>query len=180
MTETIPPDEEISKTQLWQRIDYLREVIESYKGETGYQLQTVKESLKTDTSHLNSEHTLLVQKKLEEFKNIMASFQIDANVKIEDAVKTLKRLFNDHVSEIEKKLLEMKEYIEMAVRTESEIHYSKNEQNIIKMQDDFVDLSKNMNEALSKYQVEIRGKIGELRSKIERVIFKLRDGFQDL
>lgn len=180
MADKIPPEDEISKQYLWEKIDHNREIAESHKGEILFQLQATKESLRTDTAHLNNEHSLLMHKRLGEVENWLRAFKLEVQRDNAEAIKQIDTLFKNHLGEVELRLKEFRESIDTAVESGAATLFSSNEERITVVEQKFEELSKGQNESLSKYQVETRTKMGELRSKIDKVISKLRDGFTDL
>ena len=180
MSDKIPPEDEISKTILWERIDHNRDVCESFKGEVLYQLKNSEESLKTDTSQLNSEHSMLVHKRMKEIEDWLRSFKLEIQRDNVESIKKIEALFKNHLGEVESRLKLFQDSIDATVQAGAIKLFQEGEQRISVIEKEFEDLSKGLNESLSKYQVEIRIKMGELRSKIEKIISHLRDGFQGL
>lgn len=180
MPEPIPQEEDITKTKLWERIDHLRSVFESHKGEILYKIETIAETLKADTGNLNSEHSILLHKRMEEIDQWLRTFRLEVKTDLAIAIKNMEALFQKHLSDVEKLTKEMKDSIPNEIKLEANELFASNENRILELEEEFKDLSSGVNESLSKYQVETRTKIGELRTRSDRIVSKLRDGFQDL
>jgi hypothetical protein len=180
MDEIIPIEEDILKTELWKKINHLREVIESHKGEIIYQVSGIKEQVQIFVGHANAEHSLLIDRKKKEIIDLLSVFDSKVKNGERQLIENVNDLFKNHVNYVDNRFREMKGEIDVMVTQEATGLFVKNEKRIIDVENKFGDLSKSVNEALSQYQVETRKKVGELLSKIEKVISKLKDGFQDL
>lgn len=180
MADPIPPEDDIRKTDLWKRIDYNRDVVESHKGEVLFKLQTVIDELKTQVDHLNSEHSLLMQKKMSEVENWLGSFRSNQNKTLSDTINEIHSIFKKNLGDFESRLKELRESISTIVAGESSELFAEAERRIARLEEGFASFTSNVNEAISKYQVETRTKVGSLKSKVEVVVSRLRDAFQDL
>lgn len=180
MAEPIPPDEEITKTQLWGRIDHLRDVFESHKGEILYQLGVIKEVLRNEVSHINSEHDLSIQKRGMALNESINSLSSNLLKKTEEAIKEIELMFDNHIQEVEERIKQVREYIDSAVKTEAMQLFSDDQKEVSEMKKGWIEFSKSVNEGITRYMTETRSKVGELNLKVEKVISKLKDGFQDL
>lgn len=180
MADPIPTEEDITKEQLWKRIDHLRDVFESHKGEILYQLETSKDGFKTQVKDLNAEHDMSVQKKFNEVKDFSLNTRNEIFARVEETIKDVDSTMDGHLGEVEQRLKEVREYVEEAVKTQATILFSDDQKEIAEMKKSWDIFSKTLNENITKYMVETRTKVGELNFKVEKVISKLKDGFQDL
>jgi hypothetical protein len=180
MSDIIPQDDDITKTQLWQRIDVTRAAFESHKGEVLLRLQTVVEDLKSQLSTISSEQTVLVHNRLNDVEGWLTAYKLEQNRSLTETIKNIQSLFQSHLADVETSLKGLRDSIEDTVKKDSSDLFSANEQRLTTVESRFEDLSKGLNESLGRYQVETRTKVGDLKSRIEKVISKLRDGFQDL
>lgn len=180
MSEPIPLEEDILKTQLWKRIDILREAIESHKGEILYQFSNLSQQINTNVGHSTSEHSLLVDKKIKEINELLTVFRSKVQEDHKKLMEDVHGLMKEHTEYTETRFEDMKKEIDVAVTQEATSLFTSNEKRITAVEAKFADLSKSINNALSQYQTETRKKVGELLSKILKVTSKLKDGFQDL
>lgn len=180
MSDIKPQEDDITKSLLWDRIEVTRQAIESHKGETLFRLATVVEDLKGQLAAANSEYTAIVHQRLAESENWLSAYKLEQNRTLTEAIKQIQALFQSHLGDVETSLKAIRDSIEETVKKDSADLFSSNEQRITTVESKFGDLSKDMNEALSRYQVETRTKVGDLKSTVQRIISKLRDGFQDL
>lgn len=180
MADFKPQEDDITKSQLWDRIDIARAAFESHKGEILYKLQTVVEDLKGQLTNISSEQTVLVHNRLNDVESWLNAYKLEQNRTLTETIKNIQSLFQSHLADVETSLKGLRDSIEDTVKKDSSDLFSANEQRLTTVESKFADLSKDMNDALSKYQVETRTKMGDLKSRIEKVISKLRDGFQDL
>lgn len=178
--DPIPNDDDITKTQLWERIDVLRAASESHKGEILYRLDSVLESLNNSVKNLNSEHTLMVGHQLSQVQGWMTTYKLEAQKTLSEALKAIQDLFKAHLGDVEIRIKAVEDSIEYTVKNKAMDLFATNEKRLTDVEKKFEELSKGLNESFGNYQVESRGKVGELRTRIDEAINRLRDVFQGL
>lgn len=180
MSDQKPFDDEITKSQLWDRIDSTRAAIESHKGEVLYRLDTVVESLRNELQAINSDNMLLLQRKIKEAEISLQAIHANMKQEFREALVSLQDVFKDHLADVEKRLTQMNALIVDVATVESHKIFQETDARLITVEKNSADLTKGLNESMGKFQTEVRVKVGELQSKIERITSKLKDGFQDL
>lgn len=180
MSDVKPQDDDITKSQLWDRIDSTRAALESHKGEILFKLQTVVEDLKGQLTTISSEQTVLVHKRLSEVESWLAAFKLEQNRTLTETLKQIQSLFQAHLGDVETSLKAIRDSIEDTVKKDASDLFANSEQRLSSVEDKFATLSKDLNEALGRYQVETRTKVGDVKSKLELIVSKFQDTFQNL
>ncbi len=180
MADPIPQEDDITKTQLWQRIDYTREVIESHKGDIFQKLDTVVEDLKSQLITINSDQMLAVHKKLGEVDDALKNFKVAQSDSLVKTIQDIQGLFKAHLGDVEVRIKALTDSIPDTVKSDASTLFSDCDRRLIDVETKSAKLAEDLNKALSDYQVETRTKVGGLRTRVEKIVTQLRDGFQDL
>jgi uncharacterized protein YPO0396 len=180
MSDIIPPEDDITKRQLWERMDSIRAAIESHKGEIIYKMDTVRENVKSDVGNLNSEHNLLILKKMGEINDWLKTFKTDVSRTDSNSATEIRKLLKDHVAQVDLRIKEISDSIGGIVKVEAENLFSDAVKRISILEEKYAIFASAMNDAISRFQVETRTKVGDLKHLAERIVSKLKDGFQDL
>lgn len=178
--DTIPPEDEISKTDLWKRIDYTRSLIEKRAMETDASMEKVIAESRGITRGIFNDlvaESEKQEKKLEEKINASIKKIIDDHLIIKNRVD---KLIDEQNRKIEAKMRSFNDSAETLVQDLSSDLFAELSIKIDEIRKDFEQLKDGLETAVAQYQLETRSKFSTLDAKLEKVIETLKKFFKEI
>lgn len=103
MADPTPPEDEIRKSDLWDRIGYTRDVIEKLRGELGTQVEAAKEFMIDELTRKIMENQDTMDKFNQELEVKMKEFRVQFYALSEETLAALGRKLDENLGKIEQK-----------------------------------------------------------------------------
>ncbi len=180
MEDKIPNEREISKTELWQRIEASRTIQEQHRQEIDTRIDEVTEKLKYEfdvaVEKAKAEILFSDRKLISDTRDAFAKAIAEIaplKTDLEQQVKAFK-------ADMEYKVRELKESIPMMVHKDAASLVSDITMRVNRNGEDIEIARAEFNRALSNFQLEIKAKLDTANQKFDAVMGKLRLILKDL
>jgi len=172
--DTIPPEREILKTYLWQKIDLTRSVIEKHRFEIETQFQATIEELQRVSANLiarlQEENSRLRKELLSDYKKENTAIILAQA----EATRLLQQKVVENEARIEAKFKLLSESTEsMAERVASDI-FADVVHEVNAMRKEITAIRADFHKALTEHQMEVRSKVSGIDGKLGRIVSALR------
>lgn len=175
INEQNPNEDDITKIDLLNRIAGLRGIIESAKGELNSRMDTVKPSIVQDVNKIIGDALLVINQSRCDLDSVIVNFRVELGAALKDSISELAKKVSNYVDTNEKRLKMLEENLGQLVIDKSLNIFTELERIVKNMKEDSDASTKEITEAINKFQTETREKAGALDGKFESILGKFRD-----
>jgi exonuclease VII large subunit len=174
MVTQVPEERNITKQELWKRIDRAFDVINDKKAEYDYQLSAARETATKAVSDITAKAQQASERSREAFQSALVDAKKTLEKLVAEAVTDVKRSLNNHAAETDKRTSNVMTKISEEVEIAIERRLSRYQGTADRIGEDVRDMKTSINGAISQFQVEARAKISALNSRMDYILSKFK------